>query len=146
VSAHVRGYDFFGDGFARRRAAQYFFIRSAIALRCAADIVERLRLLPTDDPRLLAVPSFLTFAQRAFCAADIAARPAAESDPRRRPRRTRPLPPAADPPAGLPDISGNALLIASISASSVSTTATAPRRAKLVNWSMDNCVDVLAKS
>jgi hypothetical protein len=146
VSAQLRGYDFFADLFTRRRAAQYFVIRSLTALRCAADIVERLRLLSEDDLRVLAVPSFLTFAQRAFCAAAIAARPASESDLRRRRRRTRPRPTAADPTAVRPKISGNVFRMAAISASSVSTTATAPRRAKLVSCSMDKCVDLVAKS
>src|SRR2546426_8706335 len=59
-------------------------MRWLTALRCAADIAERLRLPATARLSRPALAAFLICAQRAFCAATMAARPAADSLPRRR--------------------------------------------------------------
>ena len=119
---------FFAPAFAARFAAQYLRIRSPTAFRAAADIPLRLRVL--------AFLPFLIFAQRAFCAAAIVARPAADSFPRLRLlrpfRRVTPVSPDTLGP-------GNARLIWATSASISATTATAPRLASFVSCSNESC-------
>jgi hypothetical protein len=98
----------------------------------------------------LAAFFLLVTAHRFFCAAEMAARPAAESVPRRRRRRRlvgavavvaavrrlrRRFGPGVSPAAAT---SGKARVIAAISARSSSTRARAPWAAKCLSWSIES--------